>query len=199
VAVALIVVAGCGVGSGLVPSSTKVDFGNVVVGNSTSQLVTLTNTGKTNVSIAGVSAQGRGFRASGGSNVVLAPAQAVTVSVAFNPATAGEAQGTLFVTGEASSRLVTIELSGSGDASGRHSVTLSWQPSVSPVMGYFIYRSNAQSGARARLNASLENTTSYTDSTVAGGQKYLYSVTSVNSSNIESAASNQVTVTIPSP
>jgi fibronectin type 3 domain-containing protein len=66
-------------------------------------------------------------------------------------------------------------------------------------MGYFIYRSSKGSGALSKLNATLNESTSFTDSTVASGVTYQYVVTSVSSSNVESAASNQITVTIPSP
>ena len=179
----------------------KVEFGNVAIGTSTSQLVTLTNMGKVNVSIARVSATGKGFSVSGGSNVVLTPSQAVTVSVGFNPVAAGKAKGTLSVTSDAlSGSTVRIALSGSGDAaSGTHTVALSWQASPSPAIGYFIYRSSTGGGAFSRLNVSLENSTSFMDSTVTSGETYEYEVTSVNSSNIESKASNLITVTIPKP
>jgi hypothetical protein len=157
--------------------------------------------GKVDISIAGVSASGKGFSVSGGSNVTLAPNQAVTVSVGFNPAAAGKARGTLSVTSESlGGSLVRVALSGSGEgASGGHSVALNWQASASPTIGYFIYRSSTGDMAPLRLNASLNTSTTFTDSTVTSGETYQYAVTSVNSSNVESAASNEITVTIPSP
>lgn len=169
------------------------------MGASTSQLVSLTNMEKVNVSIAKVSAHGKGFSVSAGSKMVLAPNQTVTVSVGFNPAATGKADGTLSITSDASSsRLVRVALSGSGDASARHSVALNWQPSETAAIGYFIYRSTG-GGALSKLNASLDDSTSFTDSTVASGETYKYEVTSVNSNNVESAASNPIIVTIPSP
>ena len=200
-AIAIIAAAGCGVsGPSLVPSATKVDFGNVAVGASTSQLLTLTNMGNVSVNIARVSASGKGFSVSGGSKVILAPSQAVTVSIGFNPAAAGKAQGSLSVTSDGlGSGVVRIALSGSGEAtSSKHSVALSWQAS-SQAIGYFIYRSSKGRGALSKLNAALDESTSFIDSAVASGETYEYVVTSVNSSNIESAASNQITVKIPSP
>lgn len=180
-------------------SSTNVEFGDVAVGASTSQLVTLTNMEKVNVSIGKVSVRGKGFSVSGGSNMVLAPNQRVTVSVGFSPVAKGEARGTLSVTSDAlSSNLVRVALSGRGEASVKHSVALSWQPSASAAIGYFIYRSTG-GGGLSRLNASLDDSTSFTDSTVVSGETYRYEVTSVNSSNVESAASNPITVTIPGP
>lgn len=200
--IAILAVSGCSMSvPGLVPSATKVDFGKVAVGASTSQLVTLTNMGNVNISIAKVSARGEGFSVSGGSNVTLAPNQSVTVSVGFNPTTTGKAKGTLSVTSDAlSARLVRIALSGKGDAaSGKHSVALRWQASSPPTIGYFVYRSGKGSGALLKLNATLTDSTSFTDSTVASGETYQYVVTSVSPNNVESEASNRITVTIPSP
>jgi hypothetical protein len=153
-----------------------------------------------NVSIARVSASGEGFSVSGGSKMVLAPRQAVTVAIGFNPAAAGKAQGSLSVTSDVlGSGVVRVELSGSGEAtSGKHAVALSWQAS-SQAIGYFIYRSSKGNGTRSKLNPELNASTSFIDSAVASGETYEYVVTSVSSSNAESTASSQITVTIPSP
>jgi hypothetical protein len=183
----------------LTASATSVSFGNVPVGASTAQLVTLTDTGKSNVSISTVSATGSGFSASGGSNVILTPNQSVTVSVNFGPTAVGGVQGNLSVSSDASNSLLHVGLSGSGMAqSGQHSVTLNWQPSSSQVIGYFIYRGIIQGGL-SKLSTSVDPSTGYTDSTVAGGQTYVYAVTSVDSGSVESAQSTLVSVTIPSP
>src|SRR5690242_9399652 len=196
----ILAVAGCSVsGPSLVPSATKVAFGRVAVGASTSQLLTLTNMGNVNVRIARVSASVKGFSVSGGSKVVLAPSQAVTVSVGFNPDIAGKAHGSLSVTSDAlGDSLVQIALSGNGDATSKHSVALKWQASPQAI-GYFIYRGSKGSGALSKLNVALDGSTSFIDSAVVGGETYEYAVTSVNSSNIESMASNRTTVTIPKP
>src|ERR1022692_459213 len=134
----------------LTASSTKVNFGNVTVGASTAQLVTLTNTGKANVNISTVAATGSGFSASGGSNLILTPNQSVTISVNFDPPSAGGLQGTLSVSSNASNPMLQIGLSGSGlPQTGQqtvpHSVTLNWQPSLSQVIGYFVYRGTGAS------------------------------------------------------
>jgi fibronectin type 3 domain-containing protein len=49
------------------------------------------------------------------------------------------------------------------------------------------------------LNSSLAATTTYIDTTVQAGQTYYYVVTAVDSSNVESAYSNQASATIPTP
>jgi fibronectin type 3 domain-containing protein len=94
---------------------------------------------------------------------------------------------------------LVIQLSGTGaDKNQTQSVALKWDQSTSRVAGYFVYRSSKPSGPYAKLNSQESSETSYTDSTVASGQTYFYVVTSVNSENIESIFSNQVSVTVPS-
>jgi fibronectin type 3 domain-containing protein len=66
------------------------------------------------------------------------------------------------------------------------------------LLGYFVYRSSKPSGPYAKTNSSADASTSYSDSTVAHGQVHYYVITAVDSSNIESSYSTQVSVTIPS-
>jgi fibronectin type 3 domain-containing protein len=179
----------------LTPSSTVVSFGNVAVGSSTSELVTLTNTGNENATISSITVTGHGFGESGSERVTIAPEQAVTVSLSFNPGAAGTVQGSMSVNSNAS--LVQVSLTGTGfQPNLQHSVALSWQASASQVLGYFIYR-GTQASNLAKLNASIDGQTTYTDTTVVGGQTYLYAVTSVGTNNIESAPSVPVSITIP--
>jgi len=183
--------------SQLSPSSAQVSFGNVTVGSSTSQLVTLTAAGTADVKISSVTASGSGFSVSGGSNVTLTPSQSVTISVAFQPSAAGSATGKLTVSSNASNSSLGISLSGDGvAASTHHSVALNWQPSSTPVIGYFVFRGSSESNL-ARLNVNDLATTSYTDKSVVNGQTYVYAVKSINASSVLSGYSNPVTVTVP--
>ncbi|MGC2279290.1 MAG: choice-of-anchor D domain-containing protein, partial [Candidatus Acidiferrales bacterium] len=181
-------------------SPTSVSFGSVTVGSTNPKQVTVTNTGNVNASISGVTVAGTGFTLSGsGTGVALAPGQSQTYTVDFDPTSAANDTGTLSVASNAPNSPMNVGLSGTGVAtSTSHSVALSWNPSTSTVAGYFVYRSSQASGPYAKMNSSAESSTSYSDSTVANGQVYYYVVTAVNSSNIESAYSNQVSVTIPS-
>lgn len=181
-------------------SPTSVSFGSVTVGSTNPKQVTVTNTGNVNASISGVTVAGTGFTLSGsGTGVALAPGQSQTYTVDFDPTSAANDTGTLSVASNAPNSPMNVGLSGTGVAtSTSHSVALSWNPSASTVAGYFVYRSSQASGPYAKMNSSAESSTSYSDSTVANGQVYYYVVTAVNSSNIESAYSNQVSVTIPS-
>jgi len=76
-------------------------------------------------------------------------------------------------------------------------VALSWDASTSQVIGYNVYRRVGSSGSYTKLNSSVNATTSYTDTSVQSGQTYDYVTTAVDSSNLESAYSNQATAAIP--
>ena len=183
--------------SRLTASSTSLSFGSVVVGTSTGLVVTLTNIGTANVTISAVAAAGGGFSASGGTNVALSPNQSVNVTVRFDPKGLGEAQGNLSISSNASNSMLHIGLSGTGVAQVvLHKVTLNWQPSVSAVIGYHVYRGTSVEGL-SRLSSSVDPSTSYTDNGVPGGQTYYYAVTAVDSSNVESMQSSPISVIVP--
>ena len=78
-------------------------------------------------------------------------------------------------------------------------VKLDWIASTSPVIGYNVYRGTESGGPYMLLSSSLVTTTQYEDSSVQSGQTYYHVVTAVDSSDVESAYSNQVSSTIPSP
>ena len=190
-------------GTGVAPSSklqassTSVNFGSLTVGNSAVQTVKLTDSGTAAVTISSVSATGSGFTVSGGSNVTLSPNTSATVTVNFKPAVAGSATGSLSVVSNATNSNLTIGLSGTAVAAPlTHKVALSWQPSPSVVIGYYVYRGLSVSGL-AKLTGAITQAANYTDTTVASGKTYFYAVTSVDSNSVESTPSNQVSVTIP--
>jgi hypothetical protein len=175
------------------PSS--VSFGNASVGVGATQNITLTNTGNSTVSISSVSAAGTGFTVSGVPDVTLAPSQTVNVAVNFDPAATGLATGSLAVTSNAPP--VQIALSGTGTAAGAPSVKLSWSPSTSAVIGYYVYRAIGADAQLSKLTGAIVPSTSYQDTNVAAGQTYIYALTAVDSAGVESALSTSVTVNIP--
>jgi hypothetical protein len=184
-------------GAQLSANTTQLNFGNITVGSSTSQIVTLTDIGNADATISGLSANGAGFSVSSGSSVTLDPTQSVNIYVSFNPSTPGSASGNLTIVSNSVNSSLTVGLSGNGVAANvQHSVGLTWAPSSSPVIGYFVYR-GVSPNALSRLIPSVDPSPSYTDQSVTGGQTYVYAVTSVDSSNIESGFSNQVSVTVP--
>jgi hypothetical protein len=186
----------------LTPSATSLSFGSVKVGSSATQSVTVTSSGNANVNIASVSVSGTGFSLSGsGGAVTLTPDQSAQYTVNFNPKASGNATGTLTITSNAPNSPLKISLSGSAPSaspSASHTVALKWDASSSSVVGYNVYRATKPSGPFSKLNSSPNSSTSYSDSSVTDGTEYYYVVTSVNSNNVESSDSNQVSATIPS-
>jgi fibronectin type 3 domain-containing protein len=80
----------------------------------------------------------------------------------------------------------------------QHSVSLSWSPSVSTVIGYNVYRGTKSGGPYpTKLTAVPQAETNMVDSTVMGGTTYYYVATSVDQDNVESIFSNQWTAAIP--
>jgi hypothetical protein len=184
----------------LTPSATGLSFGNVTVGSSGASQLTVKSTGNMNASISNVTISGSGFvLGTSAAGVTLDPSQTQTYAVNFDPKATGSLTGTLTITSNAANSPLKIALSGTGVAAGaQHTVALTWEPSSSTVTGYFVYRSSKPSGPYAQLNSSPEANPGYSDGTVSDGQVYYYYVTAVNSSNIQSVGSNEVSVTIPS-
>jgi Abnormal spindle-like microcephaly-assoc'd, ASPM-SPD-2-Hydin len=177
-------------------SSSSLSFGNVSVGNSTAQLISLTNTGSANLSISNVSTSGASFSTGAGSNIILTPNQSLTVSVNFVPAAPGNVSGSLVVSSNARNSTLQIPLSGTGTTAASHSVVLSWNPSTSAVIGYFVYRSSVSGGPYTKVTSSVDPVPSFTDPDLASGA-YFYVVTSVSENNVESGFSNEVEVIVP--
>jgi len=185
----------------LTPSTSSLSFGSVTVGSSGASQLTVTSTGNQNVNISSASVTGTGFvLGTSAANVILDPSQSQAYTVNFNPKAAGSASGTLTITSNAANSPLKIPLAGSGTAAptSTPTVLLSWNSSTSSVVGYYVYRSSKTSGPYTQLNSAPETSPTYSDATVASGQVYYYVVTAVNSSNIQSAYSNQVSVSIPS-
>jgi len=81
----------------------------------------------------------------------------------------------------------------------KHNVTLTWDASTSSgVAGYYVYRGSTSGGPYTKLSSLLSGT-NYVDGNVAAGQTYYYATTAANSSDGESAYSNQVQTVIPTP
>jgi len=184
----------------LTPSATSLSFGNVAVGSTGTGQLTVKSTGNTNASISKVTVNGTGFvLGSSATGLTLDPTQSEAYTVNFDPKATGSVAGTLTITSNAANSPMNIALSGSGvTAAAKHTVALAWDRSSSTVTGYFVYRSSKPSGPYTQLNSTPEATPTYSDGTVSNSQVYYYYVTAVDSSNIQSADSNQVSVTIPS-
>jgi hypothetical protein len=181
----------------LTANPTSLNFGTVKIGASATLNVTITNTGNSNVSTTTVTVTGAGFSESGGSSLTLTPGQSTTIAVTWAPSGSGAGSGSLTIPSNAQNSPLVVPLSGSGSQSAPPSVALSWSASTSQVIGYYVYRGMGPTGPYSRLNTSPNPSTSYTDTTVSNNQTYYYYVTSVNSNDVESVPSTQVSVLVP--
>ncbi len=184
----------------LAVSPASIGFWNVIVGRNSTQTITLTNMGSSSVSVSQISVSGAGFSTSGLTPpLTLMAGQSTALSVIFAPASAGSATGSVTVVSNATNSPTTIALSGTGVQPISHSVTLTWSPSTSVVVGYNVYRGAQSGGPYTKLNSSPISITTYTDTTVLAGQTYFFVSTAVDSNNVESVFSNEVSAAIPTP
>lgn len=183
----------------LAVSPSSLSFGNVAVGSSSSLTGTLSATNE-DVVVSSAAWNGSGYSVSGITfPVTVAAGKSANYTVTFTPPTTGTSSGSMSFASNASNPSLTQSFSGDGtqSSSGSHSVALSWNPSTSTVIGYNIYRGTQSGGPFSQLNSSLLSATTYTDANVQSGTTYYYVSTAVNSSNVESAYSNQATAAIP--
>jgi hypothetical protein len=171
------------------------NFGNVAVGNTGTQALTLSATG-TSVTVSSSASSSGQFALAGSFPLTIPAGQSVSLNVVFAPQSNGPASGTLSFGSNAANTTSTEPVSGTG-TTPVYTVGLSWSPSTSSVMGYNVYRGPASSGPFSKVNPALNSTTAYTDGTVATGQTYYYVTTAVNSSNVESSPSTPAEAVIP--
>lgn len=87
----------------------------------------------------------------------------------------------------------------SAPTSTSHSVNIAWNASTSPSVNYFVYRGTQTGGPYTKLNSVAQSSLTYSDTNVKGGATYFYVTTSLDSNNNESANSNEISATVPSP
>lgn len=203
VGLSLSVLAGCGGGSilpqpsgnaQLTVSPAALSFGSIGVGNSKTLTGTLKATkGGVNVSTAEWS--GPGYALSGISFPVSIPeGRSIPFQVTFTPSGSGAANGRLSFITDAVVSPSSQTLSGSG---AQHLISLSWQASSSPVIGYNVYRGTQSGGPYSRVNSLLISAHAYNDEEVQSGLTYFYVLRAVGFDSMESQASNQAVATVP--
>jgi len=183
-------------------SATSLAFGNEPIDvTSTAQTVTLSNTGNAALSITGLALTGTNasdFAQTNTCGSSVAAGANCTIAVMFTPSVTRTEAASLSIADNSSGSPQTVSLSGAGT----HDVILSWTASTTPgVVGYDVYRGTTSGGPYpTELNSTPVNGTTYTDATVQAGQTYYYVVTAVASDDVtQSADSNQVSATVPSP
>lgn len=182
-------------------NATSVAFGNVSLNTTATQSVVLASVGSLPVTVNGITLTGIGFSlANPGLPLTLNPGQTTTLNIGFDPTLLGLLPGLITISSNATNgATILISLSGTGAQSAAYAVDLAWDAPVSsadPVAGYNVYRS-AGGGSFQILNASVNQPTTFVDSTVQNGVSYVYYVTSVDSSGVESVPSNSYTVSVP--
>jgi hypothetical protein len=182
-------------------NASTISFGDVGLNAPATQSVTLSSTGTLPVTVSAATMIGTGFTVSGATfPLILNPNQTATLSVQFDPTTAGAASGTLTVVSTSSTNPTDI-ISATGTGVTLQ-VDLSWDAPGSspvPVTGYNVYRAPSGSTSYQQINVSTlsQTTLTYADLSVQAGQTYDYIVESVDSSGVTSGPSNMASVNIP--
>ena len=115
---------------------SPVDFGNVQVGSSSTQPLTLTNTGGRAVNILQAVVAGPGFSLSiFTAPVSIEPGQRFTLNVIFAPTVGGTLSGTLVVLSDAANSSLTVPMSGTALAGGTLNITPATSDLGSVVVG----------------------------------------------------------------
>jgi Abnormal spindle-like microcephaly-assoc'd, ASPM-SPD-2-Hydin/Fibronectin type III domain len=191
---------GAGVAT-LTVNTTSIAFGDVDVASPASQSVTMTSSGSSAVTVNSAAISGTGFSVSGATfPLTLSPNQSATLTVEFDPTTAGAATGQLTISSNSSANPSdAIALTGTGESTS-YEVTVAWDaPSSSPqtITGYNVYRSPSGANTYAQINPTTLTETSYTDTNVQAGLTYDYMVESVDAAGAASSPSNMAAASIP--
>ena len=141
-------------------STTSLTYGNVLVHGSSTQAVTLKNSGSSDVNISQLSVSGAGFSVSGVAVPFTLPAgQSAALQATFAPAAAGAATGSVTIASDAQTTSSSVALSGTG-------VNATYTMVLNPTSVVF---GNLNVGSAAKQTVQLSNTgnTSFTVTQVA--------------------------------
>lgn len=183
-------------------SPTSLSFGSEAVDTvSSSQVVTLSNTGGASLSISSVGFTGvdaGDFTEVDTCSPAVAAGGTCTIAILFTPAASGTRTAALSIADNASGSPQSVSLSGSGT----HDVMLSWTASATAgVMGYNVYRGTTTGGESSTpLNSAPICDSTFADENVTAGATYYYHVTAIAANTAtQSAASNETAATVPLP
>ena len=135
-----IALAGLGTQPGLAASPTAVNFKGVVVGNSATASINLSNTGNAAVTVSQATASGAGFTIIGSpAGQTIQPGQSVRFTAQFSPTSVGSTSGSVSVASNAPNSPLTIGLSGTGTQPQIAAI-----PSSAPFGSVAVGNSNSQ-------------------------------------------------------
>jgi len=175
-------------GSTLTPNPGSVNFGNVVVGaTSTPQTIALTNSGNATITINTVTTTGTGYSTSGlTAGQQIAAGGTANFSVSFAPTATGTVPGNIAITSSATNGSLSITLSGTGTQGAL---------SASPSSVSF---GNLAVGLNASIGVTLKNTGTAAISITASsitGTGFTMSTLAPQTLNTNQTASFNVTFT----
>jgi Abnormal spindle-like microcephaly-assoc'd, ASPM-SPD-2-Hydin len=138
-------------GSGMLSANlTTVSFGTVGIGKTTTQSVTVTNTGSSTVTIDQTAVTGASFTTGAGTPAAtIAPGQSKTIQIQFAPVSAGSAAGGFTVTSDAANSPLTVALVGTGAQPG-----LAISPATVSFGNVIVGQSGSQPVALTNTSAS---------------------------------------------
>ena len=189
-------------------SPTSLNFGNVEMGFSSPQTLTLTNTGTSAVTISQANFTGSGFGIVGGmSSASIAAGQSNAYQIQFAPTALGSAAGSMSIVSNATNSPLAISLSGNGTPTA----SISTQPvSQSVVVGQTATFSVAATGSGTLTYQWKKGGTSISGATAASyttpattnadnGSVFTVVVTDTNGSVTSNPATLTVTATAVAP
>lgn len=172
---------------GYLTTPPSLNLGSVLVGSTATQMLTLSNTGGSSLTISAANLNGTGYSVSGLSfPYTLAAGSSAALSVAFAPATTGTLNATLTLSSNASDPAVSISLTGSGtSANGTLRLTPASMDFGSVTIGSTQTQSGSltASGGNVTLSSTSSSNSAFTlsgvtpPSTLAAGQSVPYTVT----------------------
>jgi hypothetical protein len=104
--------------------ATKLELGEVAVGQTSERLITITNTGGTPLTVLSAASTGTEFGLNGlDLPLTLAAGESFTFGISFAPQTNGRVDESISIVSEAPNQTLTIQVSGTGRATGQLQVT----------------------------------------------------------------------------
>jgi hypothetical protein len=172
--------------SGLVANPSSMDFGTVQVGQSKTQMETLTNNATTGLTVYSSTVSGAGYSVSGLTlPLTIAAGQSYTFSLIFTPQTGGAATGSLLLSSRNGHSKLSIALTGNATANGTLSVTPATLNFGSVTVGTSksLTASLAASGASVTVSSGTVSTSEFVLSgitfpvTIASGKTASFTLT----------------------
>ena len=143
-----IALSGTGTQAQIATAPSSAAFGSVVVGNSNSQTITVSNGGNASLTISQAAVTGTGFSTSGlSAPLTVAAGKTATFNAVFTPSTSGGVSGSVALVSNAPNSPLTIPLGGTGVAT---SLLLGANPTG-------LSFGNVNDGATSSLTVALTN------------------------------------------